>query len=179
MKIRILGWECENIRRMEKLRIELRDSNGKTAPHTLLMMRNGTGKTTTLNLIRAALSGAAAKWKEREVRSYRPAGSKVEKGCFRLQISFDEDIYYYILHLDYEKGTAWYETSSAMLSGGFEEGRRLPLGMRGILDREGFVERFVFDGEQARKTLNSGSHEAENAIVYLYQLDKLDNLLEK
>lgn len=178
MKIRILGWECQNIRRMENLRIDLRGEDKKPVSHTLLMMRNGTGKTTTLNLIRAALNGKAVEWKEREVRSYQPVDSNISQGRFTLQVSFDEDIYYYILHLDYENGIARYETSSAMMSGGFEEGRRLPLLMRGILDSENFVERFVFDGEQAKKTLNSGSREAENAIVYLYQLDNLDKLIQ-
>lgn len=178
MKIRILGWEYQNIRRMENLRIDLREKGGMVVPHTLLMMRNGTGKTTTLNLIRAVLNGKAVEWKEREVRSFRPVSSDIARGRFMLQVAFDKDIYYYILHLDYENGTARYETSSAMMSGGFEEGRRLPLSMRGILDSENFVERFVFDGEQARKTLNSGSTEAENAIVYLYQLDRLDKLIQ-
>ena len=46
------------------------------------------------------------------------------------------------------------------------------------MKNEEFVNRFVFDGEQARKTLNSGSQEAENAIIYLYQLDRLDSLVK-
>lgn len=178
MKIRVLGWQYENIRRMEDLEVDLTKGDGTPYPNSLIMMPNGTGKTTTLYLIRAALSGEALQWKAREVRSFRPPLSEVEEGCFILKMAFGEDIYYYILHLNYEDGTAWYETSSAMMAGGYETGHRVPYSLRGILDRGNFVMRFVFDGEQARKTLDSGSQEAENAIVYLYQLYKLDDLIK-
>lgn len=177
MKVKILGWEYENIRRMEKLTVRLEHPKKEDVYHTsLIMMANGTGKTTTLYLIRAILSGNAEQWGSEEVRSYRPAGSDVSEGKFVLFMQFDEDIYYFVLHLDYLEGTAWYETSNAMMEGGYERGRRLPLEWRGIFRSEEFVNRFVFDGEQARKTLNSKSREAENAILYLYQLDKLDRL---
>lgn len=178
MKIRILGWKYENIRRMEDLTVDLTKDNGEAYGCSLIMMPNGTGKTTTLYLIRGILSGRAVDWRPSEVRSYRPAFSEVPEGRFYLKIQFDADIYHYILHLDYEEGRAWYETSSAMMEGGYEEGRRLPISLRDILKNEEFVNRFVFDGEQARKTLNSGSQEAENAIIYLYQLDRLDSLVK-
>ncbi len=176
MKIRILGWQYRNIRRMKDLTVDLTAEDGHVYGSSLIMMPNGTGKTTTLYLIRAILSGSAADWRAEEVRSYRPPFSDEEEGRFFLKIEFDGEIYHYILHLDYEEGRAWYETSSAMMEGGYEEGRRLPLALRDIFKNEEFVNRFVFDGEQARKTLNSGSREAENSILYLYQLDKLDDL---
>ena len=179
MKIRILGWKYEHIRRMESLEVSLEREDGEIYPHSLIMMPNGTGKTTTLYLIRAALDGSAINWKKRDVISYRPVYSQEEEGGFTLKVAFGEDIYYYVLHLDYESGRAWYETGSAMMAGGLEEGWRLPLALRGILNSEGFVNRFIFDGEQARKTLNTGSQEAENSIVYLYQLNKLTDLMEQ
>lgn len=178
MKIRVLGWQYENIRRMDCLEVDLTREDETPYPNSLIMMPNGTGKTTTLYLIRAALSGEAIKWKAREVRSFRPPLSETEEGRFLLKMAFGEDIYYYILHLNYEEGTAWYETSSAMMAGGYETGHRVPYSLKGIIDSENFVMRFVFDGEQARKTLDSGSQEAENAIVYLYQLYKLDDLIK-
>lgn len=175
MKIRVLGWEYKGIRRMKELKVDLEKSKQVVYPNTLIMMSNGAGKTTTLHLIRAVLSGNAVEWKEREVRSFRPVGSEVPEGQFILRIMFGTDIFYYVLHLDYEEGRAWYETSSA-LTGGYEHGRYLPYALRGVFEYEEFVSRFVFDGEQARKTLNSGSNEAEDAIIYLYQLNRLDEL---
>ncbi len=176
MKISILGWEYENIRRMENLKISLIREGQEVYANTLIMMPNGTGKTTTLHLIRAVLSGQAERWRDWEVRSYRPSDLDISEGRFVLRISFDGDIYVYVLHLNYEEGRAWYETGSAMLSGGLERGRSLPRQMRRVLEKEEFVNRFIFDGEQARKTLTAGSREAEDAIVYLYQLNRLDEL---
>jgi len=161
---------------MKELSVDLTKEKGEVYRSSLIMMPNGTGKTTTLYLIRAILSGSAKDWREADVRSYCPPFSDVSEGKFILKIEFDEDVYYYVLHLDYETGKAWYETSSAMMEGGYEEKRRIPIPLRGIFDNKEFINRFVFDGEQARKTLNSGSREAENAILYLYQLDKLDRL---
>ena len=51
--------------------------------------------------------------------------------------------------------------------------------LKGIIDNEEFVNRFVFDGGQARKTLSSGNEEAEKAIVYLYQINKFDDLINE
>lgn len=175
MKISILSWEYENIRRMGKLKIDLEESGGKVYGNTLIMMPNGTGKTTTLRLIGAALTGKAVDWKEDDVRSYRPSYQFVEKGKFCLKVSFDGDIFYYILNFDYELGEVKYETCMVNRSGGIESGHFLPHSLKDVFTEE-FVNRFVFDGEQAQKTLNSGSSEAERAIVYLYQLDKMDDL---
>jgi len=177
MEIKILDWEYKNIRRMNELKVNLKMSDGSVYPNTLLMMSNGGGKTTTLHLIRAALSGNATKWDEKKVRAYRPMGTDIEEGSFKIRIKFDKRIYSYILHLDYEEGRAWYETSSVESNGCVEE-HDLPYALRGIMDYEGFVERFIFDGEQSKKILNSGCIEAENAIVYLYQLNKLDELIK-
>lgn len=175
MKIRILGWKYQNIRRMKDLDVDL-TMDGKVYRNSLIMMPNGTGKTTTLTLIRAIFSGSATTWRVADIRTFQPVGDDTSEGSFHLRVQFDEDIYYYILHLNYEEGRAWYETSSVMMEGGYEEGRRLPYSLRDVFRNEEFVNRFVFNGEQARKTLNSGSREAENAILYLYQLDRLDDL---
>lgn len=178
MKISILGWEYENIRRMGNIKIDLEDSDGKVYENTLIMMPNGTGKTTTLRLIGAALTGKADKWKEHDVRSFKPSYKTDSKGKFCLKVSFDGELYYYVMNFDYELGEVRYETSRIGRSGGIESGHMLPYSLKDVFTTE-FVDRFVFDGEQAQKTLNSGSGEAERAIVYLYQLDKMDKLCDE
>lgn len=176
MKIKILGWEYENIRRFGQLSIDLTKDDGSVYENTFIMMPNGTGKTTTLKLIRGILSDPEANdWKEKDVRGFRPMFEDIPKGKFSLKVMFDEDIYYYNLYLDYETGEIRYETSKIGWTGGLEQGRTLPMSLRGIMNKE-FVNRFVFDGEQAQKTLATGSEEAERAIIYLYQLDKMDSL---
>lgn len=179
MNIEILGWGYENIRRFKKLDIDLRQ--GPSLPHIcLIMMRNGTGKTTTIQLIRAVLNGTATAWTAQQIREFCPKEQNVSCGKFDLTIKFDGNTYYYTLLFDYERGKAEYRTSRvSSIGGGLEEGRILPTALNGVFDVEEFVNRFIFDGEQARKTLNSSSTEAENAVKYLYQVDKLDNLIAK
>lgn len=154
---------------------------GDSLPHVcLIMMRNGTGKTTTIQLIRAVLNGTATTWKPEQVKEFCPKERNVSYGKFNLRIRFDGNIYYYILLFDYEGGKATYQTSRvSSTSGGLEKERILPIALNGVFDVEEFVNRFIFDGEQARKTLNSSSVEAENAIKYLYRVDRLDDLIVK
>lgn len=180
MDIRILGWGYENIRRFGKLDIDLTQGNN-TLPHvTLVMMRNGTGKTTTIHLIRSVLNGCATNWTAQQVREFRPKEYAAAIGKFYFKIRFNMDVYYYVLTFDYESGTASYETSRVSnTSGGLEPGRNLPTSLSGVFDVEEFVNRFIFDGEQAKKTLNSSSTEAENAIKYLYRVDRIDSLISK
>ena len=179
MEIRITGWGYENIRRLNTLDIDLLSGTSELPHTTLVMMKNGTGKTTTLHLMRATLSGTAIKWSASQVKEFKPVNATNPIGKFYVKVIFGSEKYRYTLILDYDRGSVRYETSNVGLSGGLEDGHRLPLRMRQVLNNEGFVERFVFDGEQAKKTLNAGNREAELAVWYLYQIDKLEGLKEK
>lgn len=179
MEIRITSWGYENIRRLNTLDINLLGSSGKLPHVSLVMMRNGTGKTTTITLMRAALSGSAGAWSADQVREFRPVNSLLPEGKFYINVRFDNELYYCCLILNYELGKASYKTSRVGLSGGLEDGHILPMKLRNIFNNEGFINRFIFDGEQAKKTLSSGSHEAELAVTYLYQIDKLDTLISQ
>jgi len=177
MEIRILGWEYENIRRFSSLQIDLLQGNAHLPHNTLVMMRNGTGKTTTISLMRSILSGA--KLNPETVLGYKPLNSDVKQGTFYIKIKFGTEIYHYKLNLDYVEGKASYETSRVGMSGGMEPGHNLPMQLIGVLNSTGFINRFIFDGEQAKKTLTAGSKEAELAVTYLYQIDKLDELVNE
>lgn len=142
------------------------------------MMPNGTGKTTTINLMRAVLDGTATDWDQDKVREFKPQYGDIRKGEFRLKTKINDDIYHFVLCLDYENGKAQYKTSRTGEPGGLDDGRNLPYQLSGVLNSQ-FVSRFVFDGEQAKKTLSSENDEAEKAITYLYQINELDNLKGK
>lgn len=183
MKIQLLGWEYHNIRKFDNLEISL-ENREKVIPVTAIMMRNGTGKTTTLLLLRAIFSGSAITWDKELVCSYRPKNQDAKEGSFSAKVRYILDdgtikIYRYILHLNYEIGIAHYETSYPEKNGGLEENHKVPPILQGVLNQEEFVNRFIFDGEQAHKTLSTGNEEAEAAIIYLYQLNKLDELNDK
>lgn len=179
MEIRIVGWGYENIRRFNNLHIDLLQDNNRLPHTTLVMMRNGTGKTTTITLMRAVLSGNATKWKPEEVREFKPVDGQALRGKFYLKIKYGMDLYHYNLILDYDYGRASYETSCVGLSGGLKAEHILPMQLKSVFSNEGFINRFIFDGEQAKKTLNSKSKEAELAVTYLYQIDKLDTLVSR
>ncbi|WP_148510066.1 AAA family ATPase [Hungatella hathewayi] len=184
MKIQLLGWKYKDIRKFENLEISLSYDHDNVIPITMIMMRNGTGKTTTLMLLRAIFSGKANLWGREKVRSYRPQNREVSEGSFSAKVRYILDdgsskVYRYILHLDYETGQVYYETSYPEKHGGLELGYDLPPSLEGVINNEEFVNRFIFDGEQARKTLSSGNKEAEEAIIYLYQLNRIDDLVGK
>ena len=179
MEIKITGWGYENIRRFNTLQLDLLQGNTHLPHATLVMMRNGTGKTTTITLMRAALSGTATGWTPEMVRGFKPTHGQATSGKFYIKIKFGAELYHYNLVLDYEQGKASYETSRVGLSGGLESGHTLPMQLKGVFNSAGFINRFIFDGEQARMTLSSSSKEAELAVTYLYQIDKLDALISQ
>ena len=71
MRIEIAGWESEGLR-CPDVAVDLR-RGGQVPSVSLVQMPNGTGKTTTLELLNAALSGSAQDWRPEQVRGYRRA----------------------------------------------------------------------------------------------------------
>lgn len=137
-------------------------------------MANGTGKTTIIQLIKGTLDGSAVSWSSEKIREFVPTTISADFGEFSLTVKFDNKQYKYILGLNYKNGTAKIET--VVLPRGRENGLRLPEALKGIFTPE-FVSRFVFDGEQAKKSMDRTSNEAEETIRYLYRLDELDAIL--
>lgn len=174
MKMSILEFEYKNIRKISSLKISFADNQGKIIQNNFVMMANGTGKTTTMSLIKGLLDGSATKWDENEVRSFSPTTSESDTGEFSMTVKFDEKQYKYFLVMDYVNGTSKIETLAPPK--GRDSGLRFPEAIKGIFTSE-FVSRFVFDGEQAKKSMDRTSNEADETIRYLYRLDELDEIL--
>lgn len=174
MKMSILEFEYRNIRKISSLRISFVNKNGGIVKNNFIMMANGTGKTTTMTLIKGLLDGSASQWSISKVKSFAPTTTNGDNGEFSITVKFDERQYKYFLSLDYQKGTAKIETLAPPK--GREAGLRLPESIKGIFTPE-FVSRFVFDGEQAKKSMDRSSNEADETIRYLYRLDELDQIL--
>ena len=174
MKMTILEFEYKHIRKISSLKMSFVDANGDIIQNNFVMMANGTGKTTTMALIKGLLDGSAAKWSEDTVRSFAPTLSKSNVGEFSMTVKFDEKQYKYFLSMDYATGVSKIETLAPPK--GREAGLRLPEAIKGIFTSE-FVSRFVFDGEQAKKSMDRTSNEADETIRYLYRLDELDEIL--
>ena len=175
MKMSIIGIEYKNIRKISELKLSFVDANGKSIKNNFVMMANGTGKTTTMELIKGLMDGSAADWSAKKIKTFAPTISHSDVGVFSIAVKFDERQYKYFLYMNYKTGTANIKTTTTTL-GGMEDGRHLPDALKGIFTPE-FVRRFVFDGEQAEKTMDSSSNEAEETIRYLYRLDELDEII--
>lgn len=169
MKMTVSEISYKNIRKISDLTLSFNE-----AKNTFLMMGNGTGKTTTMELIKGLLDGTASGWSVKKVKGYAPIAGNAECGEFRINVKFDDSKFIYKLILNYKDGSARIKTTA--LPKGEEDGLRLPESLKGIFSPE-FVRRFVFDGEQAVKSLDSSSNEAEETIKYLYRLDELDEIL--
>ena len=175
MKMFILEIEYRNIRKINDLKIPFVNENGEIIKNNFIMMANGTGKTTTMTLLKGLFDGTAPSWSSEKIKSFAPTMTGAEHGEFAVTVKFDEKRYKYVLFLDYKAGTAEISTITSAV-GGRESGRHLPESIRGIFSPE-FVRRFIFDGEQAEKTLDSSSNEADETIKYLYRLDELDEIV--
>lgn len=170
MDLRVSGWRYENVRGGIRDIVVSLDENPRW---TLVQMPNGTGKTTTMTLMRAVLTGADLT--PEEVTALR-ADDDTEQGLFELRLSIDDKPYRIELELDFVARRAVYWTTRASIqSGGREQGWNLPSLLRKLLTPE-FTKLFVFDGEFAKEIRAEGRDRTTRAIRTLYRLDQLDAL---
>ncbi|WP_163853509.1 coiled-coil domain-containing protein [Paenibacillus elgii] len=175
MDVRVLGWSYKNIRGVINLDVSVEKNLNEPFPVSMLMMQNGTGKTTTINLFRAVFDGQANKWDAATIKGFQPPESNEIEGEFKATLLIDGSLYVIYIILDYSLGRAYYKTSREGNQGGLDYGHNLPSELKNVFTTE-FVKRFIFDGELAKEIIKSNSPEAEKAIRYLYQLYRLDDI---
>lgn len=170
MKLRVTGWRYENIRGgIQDVTVDL----GGDPRWTLIQMPNGTGKTTTMKLLRTALTGVELT--PEEVVDLR-ADDGAEAGLFELRLDVDGRPHRIQVVLDFVARSCSFNTTRAQeQSGGSEPGLHLELGLRRLLTPE-FVKLFVFDGEFAKDIRAVGKDRTTTSIRTLYRLDQLDVL---
>lgn len=173
MRISLLGWKCTGLR-CPDMEVNLAKTKGANYPHTvsLIQMPNGTGKTTTLNMLRAALSGRAEGWKEEEILSYKALDHDAHKGQFVVNLGIDDKRVTIELNLEFSDPKVHYRT---VFGAGIEEGWSPPTNLRPFLSKN-FINLFVFDGELATDLLNSQKTRAKEAIDALFQLYLLEEI---
>ncbi|KAM3091289.1 hypothetical protein ACKFKG_26255 [Phormidesmis sp. 146-35] len=175
MRIELAGWESKGLR-CPDIEIDLTVGE-RIAPVALIQMPNGTGKTTTLTMIRAAMNGEAQSWSSDKIKSFRRPGDLQSKGLFILRLKVNEQPLTFELTLNFEVGKAEYRTTS-IGSGGIRLGWEPPLEVRRFLN-DRFVQLFVFDGELAERLLDPKESEASKAIDALFQLYLLEDISQK
>ena len=117
MKMTILELEYSNIRKITTLRLPFTRADGSVINNTFIMMANGTGKTTTMTLIKGIFDGSAADWPATKVRSFAPTLTEADTGEFSITVKFDDKRYKYFLTLDYKNGTAQIDTQTSVTGG--------------------------------------------------------------
>ncbi len=174
--LRILGWAAEGLRCPDH-EVNCCDADGKPFAVSLIQMPNGTGKTTTLSLLRAALSGAGADgaWETGRVREYRKKGSTSPTGTFTLRLALNGKRLTVIMDFDFDAGRIKFRTT---FGSGQESGFRPPLELRRFMS-EDFVNFFVFDGELADNLLSKKHTDAEKAVESLFQVHLLNRMADK
>lgn len=176
LQLEIMRLRVENIRDfVGEVVIDFTNHKGKTHHISLIQMPNGTGKTTTRDLIAYTIWGKALS--EDEVRALRPSHKfypNVNKGLFELFLLINEKPHILRLSLQYDTGEHEYSTSKTdKVGGGYDHGHLLPVDVQGILT-ESFTNLFIFDGELSSRLLSKQHTRAEQAIHTLYFLDRLE-----
>ena len=174
-KLRIIGWKAQGLRCPDHEITLTENTDGDTVyPISLIQMPNGTGKTTTLELLRAALSGTAVdgNWNARRVRAFRKRPNGPSKGIFQVAVLGNDRRITFAINLDFEEGTV---SCTTTLPSGMKHGFHPPRELKRFL-RPDFVNLFVFDGELASQLLNATHTDAETAVEDLFQLKILTTI---
>lgn len=172
MRIDIAAWESTGLR-CPDVKVDLR-RGGKIPKVALIQMPNGTGKTTTLTLLQATLSGTASNWTPSYVKSLKRPGDATAFGMFKVTLLVDGKQLTIELNLDFETGQVSFKTTNPG-SGGVVPKWHVPPSVNRFLSPE-FLRLFIFDGEFADRLLKGDNAEADHAVDALCQIYLLDHV---
>lgn len=173
MQIKLAGWASNGLR-CPDVKIDLTGTKGGPAAVALIQMPNGTGKTTTLELLRAALTGKATSFAPAEVMELRRPNTHNSSGHFIVTLLADERPVTFEMLFDFDQGSVRYRTTVSA-GGGVKNGWYPPHALRQFLT-PAFLDLFIFDGEFADRLLMKDVGHADAAIGALCQLDLLDDV---
>jgi len=175
MDIKLLKIKYKNIREFDDLEISfMNGDNNQEHPHhiSLIQMPNGTGKTTTIDFMRCAISGQ----KPSKIKSFASRDKSIDTGSFELHGRIDNQYYVFRLNLDFlNEECEFYTSRPNITGGGMQKGHNLPVGIKHIVDAA-FTNLFIFDGELSKRFLKPEYSAAKDAIEVIYHLDKLSRL---
>jgi DNA sulfur modification protein DndD len=175
--MKILGWKAHGLRCPDH-DVSCCDDQGTPSKVTLIQMPNGTGKTTTLALLRAALSGIATTeaWNREIIGEFQKRnGNGNRTGSFEVRLSLNERRATIVMNFDFESGRVTYKTTTGQ---GQRSGFNPPTEFKRFLNPK-FVNFFVFDGELAQRLLDRTKTNAEAAVETLFQVNTFTLLEQK
>lgn len=172
--MRLLGWKSQGLRCPDH-EIKCADHDGTPYSVCLIQMPNGTGKTTTLALLRAALSGSATNWDPHTISEFRKRDSSDETGYFEVKLSLNGRRATIITEFDFENSRVSYKTTHGP---GRRDGFHPPSDFRRFMN-ENFVNFYVFDGELAQQLLDRNYTDAQVVVENLFQINSFDAMAQK
>ena len=173
--VQITGWRSHGLRCPDHdLSLEV-DGSGSTYPVSLIQMPNGTGKTTTLQLLRVALSGPSVggRLEENEILALKRRGSTERDGEFQVRLMIDEKPVTITLRFDFGRGKMEYFTT---LGSGMKDGFHPPRSVESLLTPD-VIDFVVFNGELAEQLVDRKHTDAETVIDALFKLHAFQRLL--
>ncbi len=170
MDIEIKGWESKGLR-CPDVDVDL-DKNKRLM--TLVQMPNGTGKTTTLNLIRQCFYEKIDL--DHDITKLRRKDSQNKKGLFILKLSIDNSDVSVKLNFDFENNKLSHQTTGEHC-GGLKDGLILPEQLETIIDKQ-FVDLLFFDLEFANELFEEHAQDASEAIGKLTKSYLIDDVID-
>ena len=183
MDLRILGWKSKGLR-CANVSLKFNPENRVD----FIQMNNGVGKTTTLNLIRAALTGEKhislidekSKGKNDLDLVHELLKKGMSEGKFILDTIINDDKYTFIVNISRcqtLEDSITFDTSSTEL-GGENSGWTPPQNARPFLTKD-FIQLCVFDGERQGRILDKDDSIARRTISTLCQFNILEEAKEE
>lgn len=174
--IELIQWKSEGLR-CPNIEVLLATSSGRVPQVALVQMPNGTGKTTTLHCLRAAMDGSAERWDSAKVKGYQDSENPADEGRFRATLLIDRTHRLVIeMTFHFAEGVVTYTTTSgSRMSDGYSP----PPNVRRFLDPR-FSELLFFDGELAEHLVSGEAHvDASSVIDTFYGLYHLIELRDQ
>lgn len=178
MKIELVSWQALGLR-CPDAKIDLCLGGDHVPKVALIQMPNGTGKTTTLDCLRAAMDGSARSWSEKKVLEYQDQEKKPDIGKFLTTLRVEGSNRLVIeMTFDFDHGCVTYKTTYGSKN---EDGYSPPPKVGRYLDPQ-FSELLFFNGELANQLIDGTQGSEASAIIDtfygLYHLKRLQDLAQ-
>jgi DNA sulfur modification protein DndD len=179
MKIELLNWQSSGLR-CPDAKIDLCADGDHVPKVALIQMPNGTGKTTTLGCLRAAMDGSAEEWSEKKVLEYQDLENPSETGKFLTTLRIEGTKRLVIeMTFHFDHGSVTYKTTFGSKN---EEGYSPPPEVRRYLDPK-FSGLLFFNGELANQLVDGTQGSEASAIIDtfygLYHLENMRDLAQE
>lgn len=172
MRFNILSWESRGLR-CPDFNINIKNNN--SIYPSFIQMPNGTGKTTTLDLIKYALSNH--EFKSDTVWDFTPKDKDEfrKKGYFQIKCEVEGKIFYSKINFDFENKTCSYESSGE--DGGWKPEFSLPKELSTTINKEIIDLLFVDLEKDIKPMFRKNQTGAQEAISIFCKVNLLDSLM--